>query len=60
MPEMYVKYRGEKPYAYMYGDESAAMALYCEDGYRTPEEAKAAYERTQKNKQEEINETNLV
>ena len=34
MPEMYIKYRGYKPYAYMYGDESAATALYYGDGYK--------------------------
>ena len=33
MPEMYIKYRGDKPYAYMYGDEDAAAALYYGDGY---------------------------
>lgn len=44
MPEMYVKYRGDVPYAYMYGEEDAAIALYFEDGYKTPEEAMEAYQ----------------
>lgn len=43
MPEMYVKYIGDKPYAYMYGDESAAAALYFGDGYKTPKEALEAW-----------------
>lgn len=47
MPEMYIKYRGDKPYAYMYGDEDAATALYYGDGYKTPEEAVEAWEREQ-------------
>ena len=44
MPEMYVKYIGYKPYAYMYGGEDAATALYYGDGYKTPEEAVEAWE----------------
>ena len=48
MPEMYIKYRGDKPYAYMYGGEDAATALYYGDGYKTPEEAVEAWEREQK------------
>lgn len=27
MLDMYIKYRDNKPYAYMYGDKTAAMAL---------------------------------
>ena len=45
--QLYVKYRGYKPYAYMYGDESAATELYYGDGYKTPEEAVEAWEREQ-------------
>ena len=47
MPEMYIKYRGDKPYAYMYGDEDVATALYYGDGYKTPEEAVEAWNREQ-------------
>lgn len=39
VPEMYVKCRDGVPYAYMYGDEDAATALYFGDGYKTPKEA---------------------
>ena len=47
MLDMYIKYRDNKPYAYMYGDETVAMALYYGDGYKTPEEALEAWEREQ-------------
>lgn len=46
MPELYIKYEGDTPVAYAYGDEWVAMALYMDDiGYDTPEEAKSAWER---------------
>lgn len=45
MPEMYIKSRNGVPYRYMYGDESAATALYLGDGYKTPEEAIEAWKR---------------
>ena len=46
MPEMYVKYIGDKPVAYAYGEEWIAQALFMDDvGYDTPEEAKAAWEK---------------
>ena len=49
MPEMYVKYDGDTPVAYAYGEEWVSMALFMDDiGYPTPEEAKAAWERWQK------------
>ena len=50
MAELYVKYRVDAdgnsvPVAYAYGDEWVAMALYMDDmGYKTPEEAKEAWE----------------
>lgn len=48
MPQMYVKYEGETPVAYAYGEEWISMALYMDDvGYSTPEEAVAAWERSQ-------------
>lgn len=40
---MYVEWRDGMPSLYRYGDESAIMALSVDGGYRTPEEAKAAY-----------------
>ncbi len=45
MPEMYIKYRGEKPVAYRYGEEIEAVRLWVEGGYPTEEEAIAAWER---------------
>lgn len=55
MPEMYTKCRNGVPYRYMYGEEDAAAALFFGDGYKTPEEAKAAYERDQREKRGENN-----
>lgn len=43
--QMYVEYRDGKPYGYRYGEDWVAMQLYCEGGYRTEEEAIAAWER---------------
>lgn len=48
MPELYIKYRGDTPVAYRYGDEWVAMQLLMEGGYPTPEAAKEAWARAQK------------
>lgn len=45
MAELYIKYRGDTPVAYRYGEEWEAMRLFMEGGYKTPEEAIDAYER---------------
>lgn len=46
MPELYIKYHGDKPVAYAYGEEWVVQALFNDDiGYATPEEAKAAWEK---------------
>lgn len=43
---LYTKYVDGKPVAYAYGEEWVAMALYMDDmQYKTPEEAKEAWER---------------
>lgn len=48
MPELYIKYEGDTPIAYAYGEEWVAMALYMDDiGYPTEEAAVAAWERSQ-------------
>lgn len=44
-PQMYTKYCDGRPVAYRYGESWVAVQLYCEGGYKTPEEAIAAYER---------------
>lgn len=44
LPDLYIKYRGDTPYQYRYGDESEAMRLFIDGGYSTPEEAKKAWE----------------
>lgn len=41
--QMYTEYRGGEPVAYRYGPEWVAMQLYMEGGFKTPEEAKAAW-----------------
>ena len=44
MAEMYVKYEGDKPVAYAYGDEWVSMMLFMDDiGFPTEEEAKLAW-----------------
>lgn len=43
--QMYTEYRNGEPVAYRYGEPWVAMQLYCEGGYKTPEEAIAAWER---------------
>lgn len=48
MPQMYIKYRDGVPVAYCYGDEWVSMYLLMEGGYKTPEEAIAAWEQEQK------------
>lgn len=46
MPALYIKYEGETPVAYAYGEEWVAMALYMDDiRFSTPEEAVAAWEK---------------
>lgn len=46
--QMYTKYIGDKPVKYLYGPSWKAMELLMDDnGYNTPEEAKAAWEREQ-------------
>lgn len=45
MPELYIKYKGETPYQYRYGDEKEATRLLIDGGYNTPEEAKEAWEK---------------
>lgn len=44
--EMYVKYEGDVPVAYAYGEPWVAMALFMDDiGYPTEAEALAAWAR---------------
>lgn len=38
--QLYTEYRGDTPVAYRYGPSWVAMELYCEGGFKTPEEAK--------------------
>lgn len=46
MAEMYIKYNGDKPVAYAYGDEWVAQALFMDDWqYPTEEEAVMAWYR---------------
>ena len=46
--QMYTKYIGGVPVKYLYGPSWKAMELLMDDnGYNTPEEAKAAWEREQ-------------
>ena len=48
MPELYIKYEGDTPVAYAYGEEWVAMALFMDDiGYQTEEEAVLAWYREQ-------------
>ena len=49
MPELYIKYRGETPMAYRYGDEEEADLLWHEGGYKTEEEAIEAWKRKKGN-----------
>lgn len=41
--KMYVKYRGDCPVAFRYGEEWEATALFVDGGYPTSEEALAAW-----------------
>lgn len=44
MAELYVKYEGDHPVAYAYGEEWVAQALFMDDiGYPTEEAAKLAW-----------------
>lgn len=46
MAKMYVKYNGDTPVAYAYGDPWVAQALFMDDWqYPTEEEAIAAWEK---------------
>lgn len=45
--KMYVEYRNGEPHGYLYGPSWKAWQLFMEGGYKTPEEAKAAWEREQ-------------
>lgn len=44
---LYTLYRNDVPVAYRYGESWRAMQLMNEGGYKTPEEAKAAWEKEQ-------------
>ena len=56
MPELYVKYIGEKEIKYAYGDPWVAQALFMDDWqYDTPTEAIAAWERYCKGQKEKKN-----
>lgn len=51
--EMYVKYHGDTPVAYAYGESWVAQALFMDDiGYPTEEEARLAWEQRQKMRKE--------
>ena len=43
--KMYTYYIGDKPMAYRYGPPWVAQQLLMEGGYKTPEEAKEAWEK---------------
>lgn len=44
MAELFIKYEGDKPVAYAYGDPWVAVALFMDDvGYPDEETAKAAW-----------------
>ena len=45
--KMYIEYRDGEPHSYLYGPSWKAMQLFMEGGYKTPEEAKAAWLREQ-------------
>ena len=45
--KMYVEYRDGEPHSYLYGPSWKAMELMIDGGYKTPEEAKAAWEQEQ-------------
>ena len=48
--QMYVLYRGETPVAYRYGEEWVSQELLMEGGFKTEEEAIAAWERYKENR----------
>lgn len=51
MAELYIKYRGDKPIKYAYGEEWVAMALYMDDyGFKTEEEAIADFHKRMEGK----------
>lgn len=43
--KMYVEYRDGKPHGHLYGPSWKQWELLMEGGFKTPEEAKAAWER---------------
>lgn len=43
MEQLYIEYRGDKPYRYRYGDETQATALFVDGGYKKPEESIEAW-----------------
>ena len=45
--KMHIKYVGDKPYQYRYGEPWRATQLMVDGGYDTPEEAKARWEAEQ-------------
>lgn len=52
--QMYTLYRNEKPVAYRYGPPWVAQELFMEGGYKTPEEAREAWEREEECDESEI------
>lgn len=52
MPQLYTKFRNGAPIEYRYGDEWVSMYLLMEGGYKTPEEAIAAWEQEQNRESE--------
>lgn len=48
--QMYVLYHGETPVAYRYGEEWVSQELLMEGGFKTEEEAIAAWERYKENR----------
>ena len=52
--QMYVKYVGDKPVAYAYGEEWVGMALYMDDiGYPTEAEAREAWRKWKEKERKE-------
>lgn len=48
-PQLYIEYRGDTPFRYIYGTEADAARMWFDDaGYPTPEEARKAWEEENK------------
>ena len=47
MPSMWTEYVDGKPVAYRYGDDNAGLMLFLEGGFKTKEEAMAAWGKEQ-------------